>query len=228
MPHNSPPVADEVARDGAYSSSGGTSRLVLASANEGKLRELRRLLADLPFEVESQAAYGVPAPEETGSSFLANALLKARHAQLATGTAVLADDSGLEVDALGGAPGVHSARYAGIATDDAANNAKLLRELHDVPPALRTARYRCVLVYLGTEPLPKPLVAEGVWEGLIIAAPRGRGGFGYDPYFFLPDLGLTAAELDAETKNRLSHRGQALRRLQALLAAQAGAAPLPA
>jgi XTP/dITP diphosphohydrolase len=228
MPHNSPPVADEAARDGAHSSSAGISRLVLASANEGKLRELRRLLADLPFEVQSQAAYGVPAPEETGDSFFANALLKARHAQLSTGTAVLADDSGLEVDALGGAPGVYSARYAGSAADDTANNAKLLRELRDVPPALRTARYRCVLVYLGTEPSPKPLVAEGVWEGSIIAAPRGGAGFGYDPYFFLPDLGLTAAELDADTKNRLSHRGQALRRLQAQLAAQARAARLPA
>jgi len=227
MQHNSPPVVGEAERVGARSRSGGTSRLVLASANEGKLRELRRLLADLPFEVQSQAAYGVPAPEETGSSFFANALLKARHAQLATGAAALADDSGLEVDALAGAPGIYSARYAGIAADDAANNAKLLRELRDVPPALRTARYRCVLVYLGTEAGAPPLVAEGTWEGLITAAPRGGSGFGYDPVFFLPDLGLTAAELDADTKNRLSHRGQALRRLQALLAARTRAVPLP-
>jgi len=228
MQHNSSPVAVEAAPDGSPVSAGGASLLVLASGNEGKLRELRRLLADLPFDVRSQTAYGVPAPEETGSSFFANALLKARHAQLATGAAVLADDSGLEVDALGGAPGVCSARYAGIAAGDAANNAKLLRELRDVPPALRTARYRCVLVFLGAEPMPQPLVAEGVWEGLISAAPRGAGGFGYDPYFLLPDLGLTAAELDADTKNRLSHRGQALSRLRPLLAAQARAAPLPA
>jgi len=206
MPHNSPPVADEM------------RLLVLASANQGKLRELRRLLADLPFDVQTQAAFGVPAPEETGSSFHDNALLKARHAQAATGAAVLADDSGLEVDALGGAPGVHSARYAGIAADDAANNAKLLRELRDVPQALRTARYRCVLLFLAADARSEPLVAEGVWEGLIVDVPRGGGGFGYDPYFLVPELAMTAAELDAETKNRLSHRGQALTRLQTLLA----------
>jgi XTP/dITP diphosphohydrolase len=155
-------------------------------------------------------------------------LLKARHAQRFTGTAVLADDSGLEVDALGGAPGVHSARYAGSGADDVANNAKLLRELRAVPLKLRTARYRCVLVFLAAEDSAEPLVAEGVWEGLITAAPRGSGGFGYDPYFLLPDLARTAAELDPETKNRLSHRGQALRRLQALLAAATGHAQPPA
>jgi XTP/dITP diphosphohydrolase len=218
MPRSSSPVADEAALGGAPAS-GASSPLVLASANEGKLRELRRLLAELPFTVQSQAAFGVPAPEETGGSFYANALQKARHAQRATGVAALADDSGLEVDALGGAPGVYSARYAGIDADDAANNAKLLDELRSVPLELRTARYRCVLVFLAAEDSAEPLVAEGVWEGLITAAPRGSGGFGYDPYFLLPDLARTAAELDAETKNRLSHRGQALRRLQAMLAA---------
>jgi XTP/dITP diphosphohydrolase len=221
MQRNSPPAAAETAPGGGRLTPGTRSPLVLASANPGKLRELRRLLAQLPFEVQSQAAFGVPAPEETGSTFFDNALRKARHAQAATGTAVLADDSGLEVDALGGAPGVHSARYAAIDADDSANNAKLLWELRDVPQALRTARYRCVLVFLAAEPLLQPLVAEGVWEGLITTTPRGVGGFGYDPYFLVPDLDMTAAQLDADVKNRLSHRGQALRRLQTLLAAHA-------
>lgn len=214
-------MADETASAGPDLSGGASRLLVLASANDGKLRELRRLLLDLPFEVESQAAFGVAAPEETGETFYANALLKARHAQLATGAAVLADDSGLEVDALGGAPGVYSARYAGIGADDRANNAKLLRDLREVPTALRGARYRCVLVFLGAETQSRPLVAEGIWEGSITTEPRGVGGFGYDPYFLLPELAMTAAELDPETKNLLSHRGQALRRLRTLLAAGA-------
>jgi len=237
MQRNSPPVADETVRRALPASgprqaarapqvsAGGSQLLVLASANEGKLRELRRLLADLPFEIQTQAAFGVPAPEETGSSFFDNALLKARHAQAATGAAVLADDSGLEVDALGGAPGVHSARYAGPVADDTANNAKLLRELRGVPQSQRTARYRCVLVFLPAQPSAGPLVAEGVWEGSITEAPRGDGGFGYDAYFLIPALAMTAAELDAETKNRLSHRGQALARLRSLLAAHGQAPP---
>jgi len=222
MQHNSPLVADEAAPGGALLHAAASSPLVLASANAGKLRELRSLLADLPFEVRSQAEFGVPAPEETGSSFYANALLKARHAQFLTGAAVLADDSGLEVDALGGAPGVYSARYAGIGADDGANNAKLLRELLWVPPALRTARYRCVIVFLGAEEPSEPLVAEGVWEGAIATAPRGAAGFGYDPVFLLPDSGLTAAQLAADVKNRLSHRSRALRGLQELLAVRLG------
>ncbi len=185
-------------------------KLVIATANAGKLRELRAILAGLPFKVVSQSALGVVAPEETGSSFLANALLKARHASAVTGAAALADDSGLEVDALGGAPGIHSARYAGAAADDAANNAKLLAALEGLPTVKRRARYRCVLVYVDGPEDPAPLTAEGVWEGYVLGAPRGAGGFGYDPYFWLPELEATAAELDPDEKNRLSHRGKAL------------------
>jgi len=192
------------------------NRLVLATGNAGKLRELRALLEGLPLRPEPLSAFDVESPDETGSTFLDNALLKARHAARATGAAVIADDSGLEVDALGGAPGVWSARYAGPQADDAANNAKLVAALAAVPQAARTARYRCVLVYL-SEPEAEPLVAEGVWEGTIVAAPRGAGGFGYDPHFWLPALGLTAAELAPGEKNRISHRAIALRALRAAL-----------
>jgi XTP/dITP diphosphohydrolase len=227
MPHNSAPAAGSPATrpcgsagHGGSAQPGGRSTLVVATANAGKLRELQALLADLPFDVVSQTALGVTSPEETGASFLENALLKARHAAAATGAAVIADDSGLEVDALGGAPGIYSARYAGPDADDAANNAKLLSQLQGIPPALRRARYRCVLVFLPAAPATPPTVAEGVWEGQIALGSRGRGGFGYDPYFWLPDLGLTAAELDAHDKNRLSHRGHAMRLLQQALAAR--------
>jgi len=214
MPHNSAPAADSATR-----SRGPTAPalLVVASANAGKLREISALLADLPFKVVSQAALGVDSPEETGTSFLENALLKARYAAAATGAAVIADDSGLEVDALGGAPGIYSARYAGPNADDAANNAKLLRQLRGVPPDQRRARYRCVLVFLPATPAAGPTVAEGIWEGQIALEAHGRGGFGYDPYFWLPELRCTAAELDADDKNRLSHRGQAIRQLQLAL-----------
>jgi XTP/dITP diphosphohydrolase len=193
-------------------------RLVIATANEGKLREFRALLAGLPFDPVSQSALGVAAPEETGSSFLANALLKARHAAAATGAAAIADDSGLEVDALGGAPGIYSARYAGAGADDAANNSKLIAALAGVPLRERSARYRCALVFMDGPADPSPLTAAGVWEGYILDAPRGAGGFGYDPYFWLPELERTAAELDSEEKNRRSHRGTALRSLRAQLA----------
>jgi XTP/dITP diphosphohydrolase len=190
--------------------------LVLATGNAGKLREFRSLLAGLPLLLRPQSDFGVVPPEETGASFLENALLKARHAAEVTGAAVIADDSGLEVEALRGAPGVRSARYAGPGANDAANNAKLLAELAGLAPEKRRARYRAVLVYLrageGT-----PLIAEGAWEGVILDAPRGSGGFGYDPIFFLPDLRVSAAELSAQDKNRLSHRGAALRALRAQL-----------
>jgi XTP/dITP diphosphohydrolase len=195
-------------------------RLVIATANEGKLREFRALLAGLPFDPVSQSELGVPAPDETGSSFLANALLKARHAAVATGAAAIADDSGLEVDALGGAPGIYSARYAGAGADDAANNAKLIAALAGVPLRERRARYRCALVFMDGPADPSPLTAAGVWEGFILDAPRGAGGFGYDPYFWLPELEATAAELGSEEKNRRSHRGAALRSLRAQLAAR--------
>ena len=194
--------------------------LVIATANPGKLREIRSLLADLPFDVYGQSALAITPAEETGSSFLSNALLKARHAAAATGAAAIADDSGLEVDALGGQPGIRSARYAGAAADDAANNAKLIAALAGVPLAQRRARYRCAMVFVDGPHDPDPLSAEGVWEGYILGAPRGSGGFGYDAYFWLPDLERSAAELAPEDKNRRSHRGMALRSLREQLAAR--------
>jgi len=195
-------------------------RLIVASANAGKLRELRALLAGLPFDPVSQAALGIASVPETGASYDANALIKARHAAEAGGAAAIADDSGLEVEALGGAPGVHSARYAGEGADDAANNAKLIAALAGVPMPERRARYRCVLVYLAGPADRDPLIAEGVWEGFIRESPRGDNGFGYDPYFWLPQLQMTAAELDPAEKNRLSHRGTALRSLRRQLEAR--------
>jgi XTP/dITP diphosphohydrolase len=189
-------------------------RLVIASANAGKLAEFRALLADLPFDLTSLGEMGLPSPEETGSTFLANATLKARHAAQATGLAAIADDSGLEVDALGGAPGVFSARFAGAQGDDAANNSKLVQALKGRPRQERRARYRCVLALVRDPFDPDPLIAEGIWGGEILDTPRGSGGFGYDAYFFLPELGVTAAELPAHEKNRLSHRGRAMRALR--------------
>jgi XTP/dITP diphosphohydrolase len=202
--------------------------LVIATANPGKLREFQALLADLAVAPVAQAALGVTAPEERGTTFAENALLKARHAAAASGAAAIADDSGLEVDALGGAPGIYSARYAreaagdaaaaDAAAVDAANNAKLVAALQGVPFEARRARYRCALVYLDGPGDPAPLHTQGVWEGYILEAPRGSGGFGYDPYFWIPELGLTAAELEPERKNRLSHRGTALQALRSALA----------
>jgi len=186
--------------------------LVIATANPGKLREFRALLADLPFDLHSLDELAMAPPEESGASFVENALLKARHAA-AQDMAAIADDSGLEVDALGGAPGIFSARYAGTGAGDAANNAKLLDALAGMSGEQRRARYRCALAYVSGVDDAAPLIAEAVWEGIIVDAPRGSGGFGYDPYFWLPELGLTAAQLDPEEKNRLSHRGRAMRAL---------------
>jgi XTP/dITP diphosphohydrolase len=206
MPHNSVPALPR--------------RLVIATGNAGKLREFRSLLAGMPFELTSSAELGLPAPAETGASFLANALLKARHAAGLSGSAAVADDSGLEVDALSDAPGIYSARYAGLGADDAANNAKLMRALAGVPHERRRARYRCALAFVESAADTAPLIAEADWQGFILDAPRGGGGFGYDPYFWLPDLNQTAAELPAAEKNRLSHRGKAMRALRDQLAAQ--------
>ena len=192
--------------------------LVIASSNPGKLREFRELLGQLPFDVVGLSDLRLAAPSETRSTFLENALLKARHASKVSGAAAIADDSGLEVDALGGAPGIYSARYAGAGAHDAANNAKLLTALEATPLAERSARYRCALVFVADESDPSPLTAEGVWEGRILDSPRGSAGFGYDPYFWLPELNKTAAELSLEEKNRLSHRGAAMRALRAQLA----------
>ncbi len=192
-------------------------RILVATGNAGKLREVRALLDDLGFEVIGLRDVGLAGAEETGDTFVANALLKARHAAAATGLAVIADDSGLEVDALGGAPGVLSARYAGDGADDEANNAKLAAALAGVPAAQRGARYRCALAYLPA-PAGTPVVTHGVWEGSIASQPRGARGFGYDPYFYLPELRCTAAELDPALKNRISHRGLAMRALRERLA----------
>ncbi len=194
-------------------------RLVVASGSAGKLRELRALAGALARELVPQSELGVAPVAETEDSFLGNALLKARHAARATGAAALADDSGLEVDSLGGAPGVYSARYAGEGASDADNNAKLLAALAAVPEP-RRARYRAVLVLLRGADDPAPLVAEGCWEGRIALAPRGGGGFGYDPLFLPGDGALTAAELAPAEKNRVSHRGRALAALLARWAEQ--------
>jgi XTP/dITP diphosphohydrolase len=192
-------------------------RAVVASANPGKLRELAALLAPAGIALVSQGALGIQAVPETGTTFLENALLKARHAARAAQLAALADDSGIEVDALGGRPGVHSARFAGEGASDAANLARLLAELAGVPEARRTARYRCVVVWVRTADDPAPLTGEGTWEGRIALEPRGRGGFGYDPAFIPAGEQRTAAELSPEEKNRVSHRAQALRALVAAL-----------
>jgi XTP/dITP diphosphohydrolase len=207
-----------------------TRPLIVATGNPGKLREFRALLSDLPFELHGLGELGIAGPEESGATFLENAMLKARHAAAAAhalrfrgaapGVAAIADDSGLEVDALGGAPGIFSARYAGAGADDAANNAKLLGALAGTPPERRRARYRCALVLVSSPSDAAPVIAEGVWEGRILDSPRGSGGFGYDPYFWLPDVGLTAAELDPSEKNRLSHRGIAMRALRDQLLAR--------
>jgi XTP/dITP diphosphohydrolase len=200
-----------------------STEVILASNNAGKLRELRGLLAELGLDLISQGELGVSAVAETGSTFVDNALLKARHAARESGCAALADDSGLEVDWLHGAPGVHSARFAGAGADDARNNEKLLELLSDVPAAQRGARFRCVLVYVDSATDPAPLICEGVWEGRILEQPCGGGGFGYDPLFLIPELGRTAAELAAAEKNSRSHRGRALRELLPKLRARIAA-----
>ncbi|NOT88783.1 MAG: RdgB/HAM1 family non-canonical purine NTP pyrophosphatase [Lysobacter sp.] len=190
-------------------------KLVLASGNAGKLAELRDLLGNAGIDLHAQSEFGVEDADETGLTFVENAILKARHAARATGLPALGDDSGLCVDALDGAPGLYSARYAGTHGDAGANIAKLLDALRDVPEQRRNARFVCVLALLRHAEDPQPLIAEGVWEGRILSAPRGEGGFGYDPVFFDPDVfghgrGMGAAELDAAFKNRISHRGRAL------------------
>lgn len=194
-------------------------RLVLATGNPGKVRELRALLGP-EWEVTSLAEHGVAGPEETGTSFAANALLKARHAARVTGLPALADDSGLEVDALGGAPGVWSARYAGPGATDEANNLRLLDALKSVPEAGRGARYCCVLAFVRGHDDPAPLLVEGTWEGAIGRESAGSGGFGYDPIFIDAGSGRTGAQLSPAEKDARSHRGQALRRLKSLLEAE--------
>lgn len=189
-------------------------KLVLASSNAGKLIELRELLADTGIELVAQSDLGVEDAEETASTFVENALLKARHASAITGLPALADDSGICVDALGGAPGLYSARYSGVHGDAQANIDKLLLAMKDVPEGRRAAHFYAVIVLLRHPGDPQPIIAEGVWPGIIIDQRRGTGGFGYNPVFLDPDYGLTAAEMDTELKNRLSHRGRALAALR--------------
>ena len=187
--------------------------IVLASSNAGKVREFNQLLAGAHIEVVPQSSFGVPEAEETGLTFVENAILKARNAARHTGLPAVADDSGIEVDALNGAPGIYSARYAGPGASDEENLYKLLAALEGLPDERRGARFQCVIAYLRHAEDPTPLICQGTWEGWILAAPRGANGFGYDPVFYVPDEGVSSAELAPETKNRLSHRGQALRRL---------------
>lgn len=188
-------------------------KIVLATGNPGKVREFSAVLTGLEVEIVPQSAFAVPEVEETGLSFVENALLKARNAAQHTGLPALADDSGLVVDALEGAPGIYSARYAGPEADDRANIAKLLAELGETPAEWRGARFHCALALLRHAADPMPLICQASWEGLITFEPYGDGGFGYDPVFLVPSEAQTAAELDPAVKNRLSHRGQALAQL---------------
>ena len=191
--------------------------IVLASNNAGKVREFGALLAGLDMDVVPQSQFNVPEIEETGLTFVENAILKARNAANHARRPAIADDSGLEVDALDGAPGIYSARYAGPGAGDTANLEKLLSMLAEVPEEKRSARFQCVLVYMRHALDPTPLICQGTWEGRILTAPRGRGGFGYDPVFFVPTHNCASAELPPEVKNALSHRGQALQKLLAAM-----------
>ncbi|MCB1937529.1 MAG: RdgB/HAM1 family non-canonical purine NTP pyrophosphatase [Nitrosomonas sp.] len=186
-------------------------KLVIASGNQGKLREISTLLSPLNIEVIPQSEFNVPEVEEPHPTFVENALIKARHASRHTGLPTLADDSGICVNSLKGAPGVYSARYAGEPKSDQRNNLKLVETLKTATD--RSAYYYCVIVLLRHVEDPQPIIADGLWRGEIILEPRGSGGFGYDPYFLLPELGMAAAELDADTKNAISHRGKALAKL---------------
>jgi XTP/dITP diphosphohydrolase len=191
--------------------------IVLASSNPGKVREINQLLAELGMHVQPQSEFGVADAEETGLTFVENAILKARNAAQHTGLPAIADDSGLEVDALAGAPGIYSARFAGEGASDQANLEKLLVELEAVPEEQRTARFQCLLVFMRHANDPTPLICQGTWEGRILFAARGDNGFGYDPVFHVPTHNCSSAELPAKTKNSLSHRGQALHKLVAAL-----------
>lgn len=201
-----------------------STRIVLASGNQGKLRELQQLLQSLDVELLTQGSLAIDDAEETGLTFIENAILKARHASDISGLPALADDSGLAVDALGGAPGIYSARYASLpegadpasadrATRDAANNRKLLALLDGVPDSERSAQFHCVLVYLRHAADPVPIVCHGVWQGRILRSPAGEGGFGYDPLFHVPSLNCSSAQLSAEQKNAISHRAVAMQAL---------------
>jgi len=194
-----------------------TTKIILASSNTGKVREFNELLAGSSLEVVPQSVYDVPDIEETGLTFVENAILKARNATQHTGLPAIADDSGLEVDALDGAPGIYSARYAGISASDQQNLEKLLDALRDVDETQRGARFQCLMVYMRHPLDPTPRIFQGTWEGRILRAPQGENGFGYDPVFYVPGQQCSSAELEPAVKNRLSHRGQALQQLIATL-----------
>ena len=194
-----------------------SSKIVLASNNAGKVREINQLLSGLDLQVVPQSEFDIPDADETGLTFVENAIIKARQAAELSGLPAIADDSGLEVDALQGAPGIYSARYAGTGASDADNLQKLLQELKDIPQAQRTARFQCLMVYMRHAKDPTPLICQGTWEGVITFEPKGDNGFGYDPVFYVPDQHCTSAQLAPEQKNRLSHRGQALQKLIAKL-----------
>jgi XTP/dITP diphosphohydrolase len=196
-------------------------RIVLASNNPGKLAELQLLIAPLGLGAVSQRDLGIPSAPETRTTFIENALEKARHVSAAAGMPAIADDSGLAVQALGGAPGVRSARYAGEDATDAENNAKLIAAMADLDD--RRASFHCAVVFMRAPDDPVPLMATAAWNGHIVADPSGAGGFGYDPHFFVDEMGCTAAELDPKVKNEISHRGQAMRSLCVQLGAQLGA-----
>nr|VFK23787.1 MAG: XTP/dITP diphosphohydrolase [Candidatus Kentron sp. MB]VFK26688.1 MAG: XTP/dITP diphosphohydrolase [Candidatus Kentron sp. MB]VFK74598.1 MAG: XTP/dITP diphosphohydrolase [Candidatus Kentron sp. MB] len=192
-------------------------KIVLASSNPGKLRELGELLAPLEITLTPQSDFGIQDVEETGKTFIENAILKARHAAAASGLPAIADDSGLVVDYLGGAPGIYSARYAGEGASDQKNLERLLDALAEVPESKRGAQFKCLMVYLRHADDPTPLIADGAWDGHILFAPRGDNGFGYDPIFHVPTHNCSSAELPSPVKNALSHRGQAVHKLIALL-----------
>lgn len=188
-------------------------KIVLATNNQGKVNELQTLLANAGFDIIAQSQFNIPDADETGLTFIENALLKARHTAKLTGLPAIADDSGLAVDALDGQPGIYSARYAGEHGNDKSNNQKLLKALQNIPKEKRTAYFYCALVFMRHENDPTPIICLGKWDGLILNEEQGDGGFGYDPLFYVPELGCTAAQLTKEQKSQISHRGQALKQL---------------
>lgn len=196
------------------------SQIVLATGNQGKVKELAAMLAPLKLDVVAQSEFNVPDVPETGTTFVENAIIKARHAAKITGKPAIADDSGLEVIALGGAPGIYSARYSGRSATDQTNIDKLLDTMKDIPSSERQARFVCVLVYMQHENDPTPIICQGFWDGEITTTQEGREGFGYDPVFLVPELGCTSAQLEKSEKNKLSHRAKALAALVPQLANQ--------
>ena len=193
------------------------NKIVLASGNAGKVREINKLFAGSGIEIVPQSEFDVPDVPETGTTFVENAIIKARHAAECTGLPAISDDSGIEVDALDSRPGVYSARYAGEGASDEDNNNLMLKELEGVAEAERTARYQCLIVFMRSHTDPVPIITQGSWEGRILEAPQGDGGFGYDPIFWLPEQNCAAAELSLEAKNKISHRAKALNDLVAQL-----------